>query len=811
MSAPRPGAFASIFSLEPGTERHERRGRLRERSDMGGSVRAPSAILQPCEARARLRRWMPARLRRRSAWSSSAGWRTARVGARSRSGPPTAPAVLKLYSGALRPRRAAQPSSRTARAGYPAPATLAKGPSTWRDEIHELLPGVPMNELTPAAPELLADQYAATRSASASSRRAGPWVDEMVTSILNGRIGYCEHAAMARALRRDAGASGPALRIADGVCTARTCRYRRRRALRLLALQPADRWNLGLRGRRWDGATNGDATFDLVTLAHTRSTMRYATSCSPRRPHRPILRLPLYAAHMVLRSVDWTIRHHEESEVQWFLVTAPTCWRLSALGEPVGPVSQLRPRSRCTRSPTACSCGCNPAASRESATPGRSSTKTASPSSNAHGPLAVGAVRGRGRRLGRPVRRLLLTHAHIDHVGGSHALPERIGVRIAADERAARRRHAGGRLQGLHARVHRGVRRSRRDRDPPGDASGDRSAPSSRRGSSCFRPSVTPTATSSPWSPTSTCCSPVTCASSASRRSRSRATPPPGPTARCRRRARRHVVPGHGPVGGDRRFERCSSTSGTAWRWPRSRPARGTHGPNAIPATQSTSSAPAPRTRRDAMPPAMLHAMGFCRPAASTRAVRAGTTRRAPRLEGRVRHEGPERVSSLVNPCSVSGILEGDGLAEDLQLPPSSRTASGLTIRRSSRSGRGPRRRAPTSRVPLRRAGAVERRRRLDLVAGAPRHERQQPAHAEPDHPDLRHRRLHRCARNSIAPVRSLPRAPGHRVHHLRRPCRSPCVRGPAAVEVGRERDEAFRRQPLDDALHLGAVPTTPG
>lgn len=34
MSAPRPGAFPSIFGLEPGTERHERRGRLRERSDM---------------------------------------------------------------------------------------------------------------------------------------------------------------------------------------------------------------------------------------------------------------------------------------------------------------------------------------------------------------------------------------------------------------------------------------------------------------------------------------------------------------------------------------------------------------------------------------------------------------------------------------------------------------------------------------------------------------------------------------------------------------------------------------------------------
>ena len=34
MSAPRPGALPSIFSLEPGTDRHDRRGRLRERSDM---------------------------------------------------------------------------------------------------------------------------------------------------------------------------------------------------------------------------------------------------------------------------------------------------------------------------------------------------------------------------------------------------------------------------------------------------------------------------------------------------------------------------------------------------------------------------------------------------------------------------------------------------------------------------------------------------------------------------------------------------------------------------------------------------------
>ena len=38
MSAPSPGALPSIFSLDPGTDRHDRRGRLRERSDMLVSV-----------------------------------------------------------------------------------------------------------------------------------------------------------------------------------------------------------------------------------------------------------------------------------------------------------------------------------------------------------------------------------------------------------------------------------------------------------------------------------------------------------------------------------------------------------------------------------------------------------------------------------------------------------------------------------------------------------------------------------------------------------------------------------------------------
>src|SRR5262249_37806258 len=52
MSAARPGALPSIFSLEPGTDRQERRGRLRERSDMRARLKVVSRWLQPCHAAA---------------------------------------------------------------------------------------------------------------------------------------------------------------------------------------------------------------------------------------------------------------------------------------------------------------------------------------------------------------------------------------------------------------------------------------------------------------------------------------------------------------------------------------------------------------------------------------------------------------------------------------------------------------------------------------------------------------------------------------------------------------------------------------
>ena len=68
--------------------------------------------------------------------------------------------------------------------------------------------------------------------------------------------------------------------------------------------------------------------------------------------------------------------------------------------------------------------------------------------------------------LGRPVRRLVLTHAHIDHVGGSRAFANASVLGSQQTSDAPRRRDAARRVQGVHARVRRRVRRARRDRAP---------------------------------------------------------------------------------------------------------------------------------------------------------------------------------------------------------------------------------------------------------------------------------------------------------------------------------------------------------
>jgi Ser/Thr protein kinase RdoA (MazF antagonist) len=228
-------------------------------------------------------------------------------------------AVLKVQTGDVLDLGAPSHLVEALRArGYPVPATLSTGALDGTVyEIQERLPGEPLEQLTPALlPQVLALNV---RQRDVGLTGRGPWIDEMVTSVLEGRTGYCEHAAMRAHSNETRALLDRLLRIADGA--------------RRVQVSDTDvvhydfsPYNVLTEDDRitgvvdWNGATNGDAAFDLVTLAlYTYDyPIRDALLAAAAERTDPDA-LALYAAHMVLRQVDWTIRHHEELQVQWFL------------------------------------------------------------------------------------------------------------------------------------------------------------------------------------------------------------------------------------------------------------------------------------------------------------------------------------------------------------------------------------------------------------------------------------------------------------------------------------------------------------
>jgi hypothetical protein len=197
--------------------------------------------------------------------------------------------------------------------GYPVPHLLDAG---WVDgtsyELTQYIPGAPRPEPLPAHVPQLIGLNDLQRDVGAPGRR--PWVDDMVTSITEGREGYCE----LHALR----AQDPALldrlqRIAD--------------ASQDVDVPTTDvvhcdftTYNILFDGDTvtgvidWSGATSGDATFDLVSLAfYTYDPTLHDQILDAARARTDPRALQLYAAHMTLRQVDWSLRNHDGDLVRW--------------------------------------------------------------------------------------------------------------------------------------------------------------------------------------------------------------------------------------------------------------------------------------------------------------------------------------------------------------------------------------------------------------------------------------------------------------------------------------------------------------
>ena len=199
--------------------------------------------------------------------------------------------------------------------GYPVPVLLDSG---WVDgssyEITEYIAGSPRPDPLPAHLPQLVALNDLQRDVGVPGRR--PWVEDMVTTITEGRVGYCELHT---------------LRAHDGALLDRLQHIAE--SSRDLDVATTDvvhcdftTYNILFDGDDvtgvidWSGATSGDATFDLVSLAfYTYDPTRREQILHAARTRTDPRALQLYAAHMTLRQVDWSLRHHNGETAQWHM------------------------------------------------------------------------------------------------------------------------------------------------------------------------------------------------------------------------------------------------------------------------------------------------------------------------------------------------------------------------------------------------------------------------------------------------------------------------------------------------------------
>ncbi len=226
-------------------------------------------------------------------------------------------AVLKFATG---PHLDFEQAARTCEVlrgrGYPAPATLRTGMlDDTRFAVIELLPGEPGAQPAPAHVERIIELVELQRDAGISGRP--PWIADIVSSVTEGRDGYCEHAGM-RAYSPETST------LLDRLCAVAE-------SGRDVEVPTDDVVHMDLGPHNtlvdgdcitgvidWEGSTTGDAAFDLVTYAfYTLDVGLRDTLLDAARARTDVRALPVYAAHMTLRQTDWSIRFHDPAAVAW--------------------------------------------------------------------------------------------------------------------------------------------------------------------------------------------------------------------------------------------------------------------------------------------------------------------------------------------------------------------------------------------------------------------------------------------------------------------------------------------------------------
>jgi aminoglycoside phosphotransferase len=236
--------------------------------------------------------------------------------------------VLKWTAGlggVERFRRAASVAKRLRARGYPTPEYLYYG-SVYDTSylIQSELPGHPMGRLTAAfLPSLLALNELQAGQAGAG---AGPheWPKIVVDSVLYGADGYClldtmrSYSAVTDRLL-DTLQAVVAAHAADTDTTTDDIVHFDFTAANILV---GDRQITGVID--WEGACAGDRAFDLATLLFYSADRPEICRLLWRRARElsGVAALRVYLAHLILRQVEWSIRHHNQPTIERWLARA---------------------------------------------------------------------------------------------------------------------------------------------------------------------------------------------------------------------------------------------------------------------------------------------------------------------------------------------------------------------------------------------------------------------------------------------------------------------------------------------------------
>jgi Ser/Thr protein kinase RdoA (MazF antagonist) len=216
-------------------------------------------------------------------------------------------------------------SERLRQAGWPVPAASVIEADDVTFVIQEFMPGTPPTTLDHRLVDQLLDLHAC-RLGLAAPDDPRRWPANLITTIAVGGNGYCRHGS---------------LRTYDG----RTRSLVERIEAFGRTLTPDDfvgddvvHWDLHPgnllveEGRiaavvDTDFAMVGDARFDLVMLALTSSALDCEQGVSSRLfaealHHLDEVRAQAFLAHLFVRLIDWPIRRHSPTEVEFWLARA---------------------------------------------------------------------------------------------------------------------------------------------------------------------------------------------------------------------------------------------------------------------------------------------------------------------------------------------------------------------------------------------------------------------------------------------------------------------------------------------------------